>query len=40
MSRSSSTDELDPQTKKEKLRELANSDRATAPVYAEKFRRD
>lgn len=40
MSRSSATDDLDPETKKRKLRELANSDRPTAPIYAAKFRRD
>jgi hypothetical protein len=40
MSRTRSNDRLDEQTRKRKMRELARSSRATAPVYAELFRRE
>lgn len=32
--------DIDPEERKRKLCELANSDRPSAPIYAEKFRRD
>lgn len=40
MSQTASGDRLDEPTRKRKMRELARSNRATAPIYAELFRRE
>lgn len=40
MSSQPSKKPLDEETRKQKLRELANSDRPSAPIYREKFKRD
>lgn len=40
MSQTTRSDRLEDPTRKQKLRELAHSSRATAPVYAELFRRE